>query len=142
MKTNISKAIWNGKLKDGNGTMSIGSSIEDIPYTFSSRFEDGKGSNPEELIAAAHAGCFSMAFSVQLAEKGYNPKSISTTAEVKLEKDKDGFKISESILKTKVDVPGIDEATFIKLAEESKRNCPVSRALSSVKIELNASLIS
>jgi len=142
MKTNISKAIWNGKLKDGNGKMSIGSALEDFPYTFSSRFEDGKGSNPEELIAAAHAGCFSMAFSARLVEEGFTPKSISTIAEVKLEKDKDGFKISESMLNTKADVPGIDEETFMKLAEEAKRNCPVSRALSSIKIELNANLVS
>jgi osmotically inducible protein OsmC len=142
MKANISKAIWNGKLKNGNGTMSIGSAIADFPYTFSSRFEDGKGSNPEELIAAAHAGCFSMAFSALLVEKGFNPKRISTNAEVKLEKGKDGFKISESLLNTKAEVPNIDEATFKKLAEEAKHNCPVSRALSSLKIELNVSLLS
>jgi len=141
MKANTSKAKWNGKLKDGNGTMSIGTALEDIPFTFSSRFEDGKGSNPEELIAAAHAGCFSMAFSALLAEKGYDPKSISTKAEVKLGKDKDGFKIAESLLKTEAEVGGIDQETFKKLAEEAKRNCPVSRALSSIKIELDATLV-
>jgi len=142
MKTNISKAIWRGKLKDGKGTMLIGSALDDLPYTFSSRFEDGKGSNPEELIAAAHAGCFSMAFSALLAEKGFTPMLISTIAEIKLEKAKDGFRITKSILNTKAEVTGIDEATFNKLAEEAKRNCPISHALSSIKIELNASLLS
>jgi osmotically inducible protein OsmC len=142
MKANISKAIWRGKLKDGKGTMSIGSALDDLPFTFSSRFENGNGSNPEELIAAAHAGCFSMAFSALLAEKGFTPVQISTIAEVELEKGKDGFKITKSTLNTKAEVTSIDEATFNKLAEEAKLNCPVSSALSSVKIELNASLLS
>jgi len=141
MKKNISKALWTGKLKDGNGTMSIGSALEDVPYTFSSRFEDGKGSNPEELIAAAHAGCFSMAFSALLAEKGFEPKSIFTTAEVKLGKDKSGFRITESFLKTEGKVDGISETTFKELAETAKLNCPVSQALSSLQINLNATLV-
>ena len=141
MKTNNAKATWTGTLKEGNGMMTIDKSKEDFPFTFSSRFEDGKGSNPEELIAAAHAGCFSMAFSALLEKKGFDPKSVITMVEIKLGKGEEGFKITESHLNTEAKIEGIDNTAFQKLAEEAKANCPVSQALSSVKIKLSASLL-
>ena len=140
MSKNKASAIWSGTLKDGNGKMKIETLGQELPYTFSSRFEDGKGVNPEELIAAAHAGCFSMAFSALLTEKGYDVESINTTAEVKLKKAGDGFKISESMLVTRVKVDNIKEEQFLDLADTAKRNCPVSQALSSVNISLKAAL--
>jgi osmotically inducible protein OsmC len=140
MKTNKAKAKWTGTLKDGKGMMTVNTSKEDFPYTFSSRFEDGKGSNPEELIAAAHAGCFSMAFSGLLEKKGYKPISITTTAEVKLGKEEGGFKITESHLNTEAEIEGIDDDAFEKLAMEAKANCLVSQALSSLQIKLSTRL--
>jgi osmotically inducible protein OsmC len=141
MKTNTAKAVWNGALKDGSGKISISSMQLEMLYTFSSRFEDGVGTNPEELIAAAHAGCFTMALSGLLTERGYEPKSISTTAELQLKKAAKGFRISSSNLITEAEVPEITEPMFMKLAVDAKSNCPVSKALSSVKINLQARLI-
>ncbi len=141
MKANKANAIWNGSLKEGNGTLKINAIKEDLAFTFSSRFGDGKGTNPEELIAAAHAGCFSMAFSALLTEKGYKVKSISTEAEVVLEKHDGGFKIAESNLTTKAEVPEIDKDLFKELAADAKVNCPVSQALSGVKISMQAQLV-
>lgn len=140
MKTNKAHATWNGNLKKGDGTVKLDTSGKEFSFSFSSRFEDEKGTNPEELIAAAHAGCFSMAFSGLLSTEGYEPKSISTSAEVKIVKEGDGFKISESKLKTEAEVPGIDEDLFRELAKKAKENCPVSLALSSLKITLEANL--
>ena len=142
MKINRASALWKGSLKKGVGTVQLSSVRKEVMlYTFASRFEDGTGTNPEELIAAAHAACFSMALSGVLSENGFEPKSISTSAEVKIEKSGEGFKISESTLVTNAEIESIDEATFIKLAEEAKVNCPVSKALTSVKIILQANLV-
>lgn len=140
MKTSKSHAKWQGTLKNGNGNMKLGSMSQEFPYNFSSRFEDGDHTNPEELIAAAHAGCFSMAFSGLLGDKDYEVKSISTDCKVTIEKNNDGFKITKSELKTEAEVPGIDEELFVKLANEAKQFCPVSQALKSVQISLDASL--
>ena len=136
-----SKAQWNGSLKDGNGTVSLGSGAYDGQYSFSSRFESGTGTNPEELIAAAHAGCFSMALSAGLGKAGHNATRISTEAKVNLEKVGDGFSITRIDLVTEGVVPGIDEATFRDQAEAAKKGCPVSRALGAVEITLDAKLV-
>lgn len=109
-------------------------------YSFTSRFEDGKGTNPEELIGAAHAGCFSMALSHILAEAGFTPTRVATQAKVKMDKIGDGFKIVRIELDTESEVPGIDEATFLEHAQAAKTGCPVSQALASVEIILNAAL--
>ena len=141
MSKNYAKATWNGSLKEGKGTMKMNTLNEELPYSFSSRFEDGKGTNPEELIAAAHAGCFSMALSGLLSEKGYKPNFISTKAEVMMEKSGPGFRISESNLTAEAEVPGIDEDLFMKLANDAKANCPVSKVLSSITINLKIKLL-
>ena len=140
MKTNEAHAKWNGKLKDGNGTINLESVKQEFSFTFSSRFGEGKGTNPEELIAAAHSGCFSMAFSNVLAEAGFEPKSIKTTAKVSVKKEGDGFRITKSELTTNAEVPDIEKEKFEQLAEEAKVNCPVSQALSSLEITLIANL--
>jgi len=140
MKTNTASAVWKGNLKSGSGQMSLGKSKVAFPFSFSSRFENGEGSNPETLIGAAHAGCFSMAFSNMLSEKGHEPNSVSTSAKIILDMVDGGFRITESQLSVEADVPGIDEGLFQKLALEAKENCPVSKALTSVKISLNAKL--
>ena len=136
-----SKAQWNGTLKDGKGTVSLGSGAYDGQYSFSSRFESGTGTNPEELIAAAHAGCFSMALSAQLGKAGFTPTRISSDAKVHLEKVGEGFSITKIELVTEGVVPGIDEATFLEHAEGAKKGCPVSRALGAVEITLDAKLV-
>lgn len=140
MKTNKAHAVWNGNLKDGKGTMKMGSVEKEMAYNFSSRFENGEETNPEELIGAAHAGCFSMAFSMLLSDEGYEPKSVSTTAEVKLVKEDEGFRIKASHLKTEAEVPGIGEDLFKELAEKAKENCPVSKALSALEITMESTL--
>ena len=140
MKTNKSHATWNGNLKDGNGTMKLGSVDKELSFNFSSRFENGDDTNPEELIGAAHSGCFSMAFSKLLSDEGYEPKSVSTTAEVTLVQEDEGFKIKSSHLKTEAEVPGIAEDLFNELAEKAKENCPVSQALSALEISLESTL--
>ena len=136
-----SKAQWNGSLKDGSGTVSLGSGAYDGQYSFSSRFESGTGTNPEELIAAAHAGCFSMALSAGLGKAGYTATRISSEAKVHLEKVGEGFGITRIELVTEGDVPGIDEATFLEHAENAKKGCPVSKALSAVETTLTAKLV-
>lgn len=141
MKKNKAKAIWKGSLKDGNGTMKTNNLNKDFAYNFSSRFENGKETNPEELIAAAHAGCFSMALSALLVEKGYSVESISTEVEIVLEKHDGGFMLTESNITTNAEVPEIDEGLFMVLAVDAKVNCPVSKALSTVKINMEAHLI-
>lgn len=137
-----SKAQWNGSLKDGKGTVSLGSGAYDGQYSFSSRFESGTGTNPEELIAAAHAGCFSMALSAGLGKSGFTPTRISSEAKVHLEKVGEGFAITKIELVTEGEVPGIDEAAFLEHAEGAKKNCPVSKALGAVEITLTAKLVS
>jgi len=141
MNKNKASASWKGDLKSGNGTISLNSAPGKFSYTFSSRFENGKGTNPEELVAAAHAGCFSMAFANIVAGKGYVPEEISTTAVAILANPGSGFLITEIELNTEAHIKGIDEKTFQSLADEAKMNCPISKTLSSVSIKLNAKLI-
>ena len=141
MAVRKANAIWEGKLKEGQGTISLGVSSLEVPYGFASRFEDGSGSNPEELIGGAHAGCFSMAFAHQLGEAGYAPVKIETTATVHLEKSGEGFAIPKVELNTQADVPGIDNGEFQQIAEDAKQNCPVSKLLSAAEITLKADLL-
>jgi lipoyl-dependent peroxiredoxin len=140
MPTRTSSARWQGSLKDGSGTMALASGAFEGQYTFVSRFEEGPGTNPEELIAAAHAGCFSMFLANVLSQAGHSPNSVETTATVHLGRDDTGPAITKIDLATKGDVPGLDEAEFAKHAETAKAGCPVSKALASVEITLSASL--
>jgi len=135
------KAEWKGNLKEGKGKMAFGSGAFEGQYSFASRFENGTGTNPEELIAAAHAGCFSMALSGILAGAGFEPKRISTTAKVSVEPQDGGFAITKSALTMEAEVPGIDEATFMQHANAAKAGCPVSKALAGVQITLDAKLV-
>ena len=141
MPVRTADARWEGNLPDGKGTMRFGGGAFEGQYSFSSRFEDGAGTNPEELIAAAHAGCFSMALSNGLAKAGHTPTRVDTTASVHLEKVEGGFGITRIDLRTEAEVPGIDEATFKEQAQTAKANCPVSKALAAVEITLDASLV-
>lgn len=142
MAIRTASAQWNGNLQDGNGTMKVGSGAYEGSYSFDSRFGEGKGSNPEELIGAAHAGCFSMALSAELSKIGFEPKSVATDAKVSLLKGSDGFEIKRIELTTRANVPDIDESKFLEVAEGAKNGCPVSKALKGVEIKLNASLVS
>jgi len=135
------KAVWQGNLKKGNGTVELGSGAFKGPYSFSSRFENGAGTNPEELIAAALAGCFSMALAHILTEAGYAPQKIATTAKVQLGAVREGFAINIIELETEATVPGIEADKFRQYAGEAKTNCPVSKALAGTKIELTAKLV-
>lgn len=141
MPTRKAEAIWEGNLREGKGRMMFGSGAFEGAYSYPSRFEDGQGTNPEELIGAAHAGCFSMAFSAALSRAGYNPETIHTTASVHFEKLEEGYSIVRIDLKTKAKVPGIDQETFLDLAGGAKENCPVSRALLGPEITLEAHLV-
>ncbi|MFW5727908.1 MAG: OsmC family protein [Spirochaetia bacterium] len=150
-------AVWNGSIQKGNGKLELGSKAFKGSYSFASRFqhstedlenkiagsrlEEENLTNPEELIGAAHAGCFSMALSLFLGEAGYNPDSIDTEAEVNIEKQGGGFAITSVHLKTKAKVPNIDASAFNSYAEQAKDNCPVSQALSGTKISLEAELL-
>lgn len=134
------EALWEGSLKAGKGKMKFGSGAFEGNYSFASRFEEGPGTNPEELIGAAHAGCFSMALSMLLGESGYVPERIHTSARVHIEKKGEGFKITTVELETEGRVPGIDEGTFREKAESAKKSCPVSMALSGAEIRLRARL--
>ena len=128
--TNTGSATYEGLGKDGKGHVSTGSgALAAQPYGFNTRFEDAKGTNPEELIAAAHASCFTMALSFKLAEAGHDDGSIVTSAQVTLEKDGDGFTVTRSALSTKGKVPGLNKAKFEELAADAKANCPISKLL-------------
>jgi lipoyl-dependent peroxiredoxin len=129
MAIRTATAQWDGSLRDGSGRMRLGGGAYDGAYSFQSRFEEGEGTNPEELIGAAHAGCFSMAFAADLGRAGFEPKRVSTTARVNLVKRDEGFTITRIELDTEADVPGIDESKFQEVAEAAKNGCPVSRAL-------------
>ena len=131
-------AIWRGGLKDGKGTISSESGVlKDTQYSFATRFENGPGTNPEELIAAAHAGCFSMAFSAELGKAEITPESVETTATVTLEKDDRGFAVTESHLEVSAKASGADRAKFEAAAEAAKAGCPISR-LFNARITMNA----
>ena len=139
MQRNAS-AVWTGDLKSGNGTLTTPSTVlSSTPYSFKTRFEDSPGTNPEELIAAAHAGCFSMALSARLTEAGHKPSRIQTKATVSLEKKDDGFQITKVHLEMKAAVPGLGEEDFQKAAKAAKEGCPVSRVLKA-EITMDATL--
>jgi osmotically inducible protein OsmC len=141
MAIRSANAVWNGTLREGNGRIAFGSGAFDGAYSFASRFEEGTGTNPEELIGAAHAGCFSMAFAAGLTKAGFPPKRVATKANVHLDKVGDGFKITTIDLVTEATVPSIDQAKFKEIAEGAKKGCPVSQALTGVTITLNATLV-
>jgi len=139
--TRTADAEWNGGIMDGKGTVKLGSGAFEGAYSFQSRFgDDTKATNPEELIAAAHAGCYTMALSGNLGKAGYQPKNIHTTANVKIEKQGAGFVIPNIDLKTTAEVEGISDDEFQKIAEETKKTCPVSQVLSGAEISLDAKL--
>ena len=142
MPTRHAEATWNGDLKSGNGNFSGSSGAVKGPYSFGTRFENAPGTNPEELIGAAHAACFSMALAAGLGKAGHQPRNVHTTADVTIDKVGDGFKITKILLKTEGQVPGIDEKTFKEFAEKTKTGCPVSQALSATPIELQVTKFS
>lgn len=138
MAVSMSTAVWEGTLKEGNGVMTVGRGRYEGPFTYASRFETGEGTNPEELIGAAHAGCYSMFLSALLSNNGYTPTRISTSATVHMGA---GPAITKIELKTDVEAPGLDAETFQAKASEAKAGCPISKALASVEIELTARLL-
>ncbi len=140
MPIRTSEATWQGDLPKGKGSIKVGAGAFEGSYSFESRFEQGQGTNPEELLAAAHAGCFSMALSHLLAQAGHPAESVHTTAKVRLDKAGDGFAVTHIALETRGRVPGVDEATFKKHAEEAKTGCPISKALQSVDMSVTARL--
>ena len=140
MSVRKARAVWQGTGKDGTGQITSDSGVlSATPYSFKTRFEDEKGTNPEELIAAAHAGCFTMALAFQLQSAGFTPTELSTEAAVTLEKDGAGFKISKSALTLRAQVPNIDKAKFDELAKAAEEGCPVSKLLKA-EITLDATL--
>ena len=142
MAVRKSEAIWEGTLREGKGTMKIGSTAFEGSYSYASRFENGTGTNPEELIAAAHAGCFSMALSGNLVKAGFTPRNIHTRAEVTLDNVDGKSRITRIHLETEASIPGISNDQFQQLSQGAKENCPVSVALSNVPISMTARLIS
>ena len=141
MPTRTSSARWQGTLKEGAGSLALGSGAFEGSYSFPSRFESGQGTNPEELLAAAHAACYSMALANALSQAGHTVNSVETTAAVHLDKGESGLAITRIDLTTRGDVPGLDEAEFVKQAEATKSGCIVSRALSAVDMTLDAKLV-
>jgi osmotically inducible protein OsmC len=141
MPGRTSEAVWKGDLQGGSGTVKLGSGAYNGAYSYKSRFEDGTGTNPEELLGAAHAGCFSMALAAGLSRQGFKVNSIDTTATVHLEKGDAGFAISSIDLVTKGSVEGIDEAKFKEVAAATKDGCIVSKALSAVPMTIDATLV-
>ena len=140
MPTRDAQARWEGPLQDGKGSLRTGGGGVDLPYSFQSRFQDGSGTNPEELLAAAHAGCYSMALANELSKAGHVPESVDTTAKVHLEKGESGFSIPRIDLVTRARVEGIDDAGFQEIAEATKQACIVSRVLAGAEIGLEATL--
>jgi osmotically inducible protein OsmC len=135
------RAVWHGTGRDGRGDLSSDSGVlANTPYSFSTRFESEKGTNPEELIAAAHAACFTMALAFRLQTAGYIPTELNTESAVTLEQDKEGFRISRSTLTLRASVPNLDHDTFARLAHDAEQKCPVSRVLRS-EITLDAQLV-
>ena len=141
MPTRHAEATWTGDLKSGKGDFTGQSGSIKGGYSFGTRFENAAGTNPEELIGAAHASCFSMALAAGLGKAGHQPKRVHTTADVTIDKVGEGFKITKIVLKTEGQVPGIDAATFKEFAEKTKTGCPVSQALAATPIELSVKLL-
>lgn len=140
MVERVAEAEWSGALKEGRGVMKLGSGAYQGAYSFGTRFGNEKGTNPEELLGAAHAGCFSMALALMLGQAGCTPRRIHTTATVNIESQGDGFAITDIHLKTEASVPDCSQQKFHEAAEAAKRDCPVSRALTGTKITLTAHL--
>jgi osmotically inducible protein OsmC len=141
MPTRNAEAEWQGNLTEGKGSIKLGSGAFEGSYDWRSRSADGAGTNPEELIGAAHAGCFSMALAAQLSQEGFPPKRVHTTARVTLDRVGDGFAITQIQLETEAEVTGIDTEFFEAQAEKAKANCPVSKALAGTQIHLKATLL-
>jgi osmotically inducible protein OsmC len=141
MAIRTARAQWEGNLQEGRGKMALGSGAFEGAYSFASRFEEGTGTNPEELIGAAHAGCFSMALAAALGKGGFSPTRVATTAKVHLMKGAEGFSITTIELDTEAQVAGIDAAKFQEIADGAKKGCPVSKALTGTEIKLNARLV-
>lgn len=142
MAKRTSEAVWRGNLKDGDGTLKLDSGAFEGAFTYASRFEEGEGTNPEELIGAAHAGCFSQFLAAVLSGDGYTPTRIRTTSTVHLGQVNDAPTITKIEINTEAEVPGVDEDTFMKHAQNAKENCPVSKALAGPEITMNAKLVS
>ena len=135
------KAVWRGTGRDGNGSLTTESGVfAETPYSFKTRFENEKGTNPEELVAAAHAGCFAMALAFRMQRAGFEPTELSAEAAVTLVTEGQGFRISQSALTLRARVPNLEEAKFIELAEDAEKTCPVSKVLNA-QITLDAKLI-
>jgi osmotically inducible protein OsmC len=141
MPVRNASAVWQGDLKSGKGTMRLGSGAFEGQFSFASRFEEGIGTNPEELAGAAHAGCFSMAFSNELSKAGFVPTRVATSARVHLEKGEGGFAISRIDLACEAQVPGIDNAKFQEIATAAKKGCPISKLFTGAQINLDAKLV-
>jgi osmotically inducible protein OsmC len=141
MPARTSSAVWTGDLKSGKGTMRLGSGAFEGAYSFQSRFEEGTGTNPEELAGAAHAGCFSMAFANELSKAGFVPTRVATTAKVHLEKGDAGFSITRIDLSSEAQVPGIDDTKFQAISGAAKIGCPISKLFTGAQINLDAKLI-
>ena len=142
MPTRKAEAEWEGNLAEGSGRLKVGSGAFEGPYSFKSRFEEGEAAtNPEELLGAAHAGCFTMALTAQLSRAGIKPKRIHTEARVKLEKVGEAFTITQIELETEAEIPDVDDAAFQKYAQDAKENCPLSKALAATQISMTAKLL-
>ena len=142
MPTRKAEAEWEGNLAEGSGRLKVGSGAFEGPYSFKSRFEEGQAAtNPEELLGAAHAGCFTMALTAQLSRAGIKPKRIHTEARVKLEKVGEAFSITQIELETEAEIPDVDDASFQKYALDAKQNCPLSKALAATQINMTAKLL-
>lgn len=140
MPVRNASAVWEGSFREGKGKVKLGSGLFEAPYSAASRFESGPGTNPDELLGAAHSGCFSMALALILSGQKTPPKRIETTADVDIEPDSQGYSIKSIVLHTTAEVPGVSEADFLKAAEMAKVGCPVSKALAATKITLDAHL--
>jgi osmotically inducible protein OsmC len=140
MPARTASAVWTGDLKTGKGSMKLGSGAFEGAFSFQSRFEEGTGTNPEELAGAAHAGCFSMAFSNELSKAGFVPARVATTAKVHLEKGDAGFAITRIDLACEAAVPGITDAKFQEIAAAAKKGCPISKLFTGAQINLEAKL--
>lgn len=142
MPTRKAEAEWEGNLAEGSGRLKVGSGAFEGPYSFKSRFEEGEAAtNPEELLGAAHAGCFTMALTAQLSRAGIKPKRIHTEARVKLEKVGEAFSITQIELETEAEIPDVDDAAFQQYALDAKQNCPLSKALAATQISMTAKLL-
>ena len=141
MTTRTGSAVWEGTLREGSGKVKLGAAGYEGSYSFASRFESGEGTNPEELLGAAHAGCYSMALAAALTKAGKKPERVATTAKVHLENVGGAFQITRIDLESVAKVPDVDAPTFQAFAQDAKKNCPLSKALASVEITLNATLV-